>query len=221
MLYGDEDGKQLEETWQIPHQYDTLAAWTGEQWTAFLRRCVALRVLRSLPQELTPRSPTRYLVDAPTITITGKPSAALAKQIEKAEKARIKAQKAALGEAGLKAKDAELQRAKNFNDRDIPKDVLEEFGVPDVRPLHLAAPDSDPRALTPIVSARLAQVKSVTWIDVQTAVNDPLRPSTGDGPVQKHVNADGPATPFHTHFANTKVCARARLRGPPASRCPA
>lgn len=41
LLYGDDEGKQLEETWQIPHQYDTLAAWSAEQWTAFLRKCVS------------------------------------------------------------------------------------------------------------------------------------------------------------------------------------
>ena len=72
----------------------------------------------------------------PTITINGRPSAALAKKVEKAEKARIKAQKMALGEAGLKAKEEELRLAKAFNDRDIPTEVLDSFGVPDVSLSH-------------------------------------------------------------------------------------
>lgn len=98
-------------------------------------------------QQLIIRSWRRYLVDAPTITINGKPSAALAKKIEKAEKARIKAQKTALGEAGLKAKEEELRLAKAFNDRDIPKEVLDSFGVPDVSHLSEQIPHltrSDP-----------------------------------------------------------------------------
>lgn len=98
----------------------------------------------------------RYLVDAPTITIVGKPSAALAKSIEKAEKARIDAQKKALGEDGLAAKEKELQLAKDFNDRDIPREVLERFTVPDVSVLLLTLSACQPeRVLTfAVVSCR-------------------------------------------------------------------
>jgi hypothetical protein len=42
----------------------------------------------------------------------------------------------ALGEAGLKAKEEELRLAKAFNDRDIPTEVLDSFGVPDVSLSH-------------------------------------------------------------------------------------
>lgn len=45
-----------------------------------------------------------YFVSAPSITIVGKPSAALAKKLEKDEKSRIKAQRDALGESGLAEK---------------------------------------------------------------------------------------------------------------------
>lgn len=45
----------------------------------------------------------------------------------------------------------------------------------------------------------------MTWIDVQTALNDPLNATARDGAVQEHVEADGRPSPFFTHFANTKV----------------
>jgi Zn-dependent M16 (insulinase) family peptidase len=69
-------------------------------------------------------------VTAPTITIVGKPSAALAKSIVSDEKKRIAAQKEALGEQGLKVE--ELKQAQAFNEREIPREVLEGFTVPSV-----------------------------------------------------------------------------------------
>jgi Zn-dependent M16 (insulinase) family peptidase len=71
-------------------------------------------------------------VTAPTITIVGKPSAALAKSIVSDEKKRIAAQKEALGEQGLKDKVEELKQAQAFNEREIPREVLEGFTVPSV-----------------------------------------------------------------------------------------
>ena len=71
-------------------------------------------------------------MSAPSITVVGKPSAALATKIEADEKARVEAQRVELGEAGLKKKAEELKVAQTFNEREIPKEVLESFAVPSV-----------------------------------------------------------------------------------------
>lgn len=76
--------------------------------------------------------PLRYFVSAPSITVVGKPSAALAAKIEADEKVRLEAQRVELGEEGLKKKAEELKLAQTFNEREIPKEVLESFEVPSV-----------------------------------------------------------------------------------------
>lgn len=56
----------------------------------------------------------------------------MATKVEAAEKERIEEQKKLLGEEGLKKKGEELKAAKAMNDREIPKEILESFGIPDV-----------------------------------------------------------------------------------------
>lgn len=143
---------------------------------------------------------SRFFVSAPSITVVGKPSAALAKEIEKTEKARIAAQRKSLGEAGLEEKKRVLKEAQAFNEREIPKEILEEFLVPEVCGSRLVhGGDANSRI------ARPSQVKSVSWIDVETAVNDPAG-SSRSGSVQKHIDADPAKLPFFAHFSSVKVC---------------
>lgn len=89
----------------------------------------------------------RYFVSSPSITVVGKPSAALASKIEADEKLRLKAQRKELGNEGLKKKAEELKLAQTFNEREIPKEVLESFEVPSV--------SSDPTRLRRPFSSRL------------------------------------------------------------------
>lgn len=115
----------------------------------------------------------------------GKPSANLADQLEKTEKARVAAQVKALGPEGLKKAEAELEAAKAEHDRAIPKEVLTSFPVPDV--------------------------KSISWIPVES-VQEPgtgrhvqYPPSSGST-LLKHVTADGEQLPFFVQYDHVEVC---------------
>lgn len=74
----------------------------------------------------------RYLVDEPSITVIGKPSAALAEKLAKEAKEHLAATKEKLGEAGLKKKGEELDEAQKENDRPIPDEMITDFPISDV-----------------------------------------------------------------------------------------
>lgn len=156
-LYGDKDGKDMPAAFEELTTYDTLSKWTAAQWAELL---------------------DKFYASAPSITTIGKPSAKMAKDIEESEKARVAEQREKLGEAGLKAAQAELDAAKEESDRPIPPEVLTSF---------------------PIVNP-----KDITWVPVETALN----PAPGDkvqadnARVQAHVDADGPALPFQVYFSS-------------------
>ncbi len=96
-------------------EYDTLEEWSEEQWRAFLKK---------------------WLSDAHHVSILGKPSKAMAEKINADEQARVAAQKEKLGPEGLKALAKKLEDAKAFNDREIPKEMLEKWDVPGVSSIH-------------------------------------------------------------------------------------
>lgn len=114
----------------------------------------------------------------------GKPSANLAEQLEKTEKARVAAQVKALGPDGLKKAEAELDAAKAEHDRPIPTEVLTSFPVPDV--------------------------KSISWIPVES-VQEPGKgrqvqyPPSSDSGLLKHVTADGEQLPFFVQYDHVEV----------------
>ena len=74
----------------------------------------------------------RYFVSAPSLTVIGKPSAALADRIEKEEKARLEAQRKELGEEGLKKNEKVLEDAMKESNEPIPAEMLTGFPIPDV-----------------------------------------------------------------------------------------
>ena len=113
-LFGNRDGSTLRELESL-RVFDELEAWTDPQWKQCLRK---------------------WMTDAPHITILGKPSAKLSKKLETEEKARVAAQKERLGEEGLEELGKKLAEAKAENDREIPKQILEQFEVPDTSSIH-------------------------------------------------------------------------------------
>ena len=127
------------------------------------------------------------IVNQPHVVILGKPSAALAEKLEKDEKARVAAQKERLGEEGLAAAERALEAAKKEHDKEIPKDVLASFPVPDVN--------------------------SISWIPVQS-LQEPgkgegrrrLVEQSGNAELARHIQNDGQELPFFVQYDHVHVC---------------
>ncbi|KAL0951071.1 hypothetical protein HGRIS_007809 [Hohenbuehelia grisea] len=157
-LYGAEDGSELHDSMDEINQYAETRTWTSKQWTDLLQK---------------------YYIEPSSITVIGKPSSALAKKLEKDEKARTADQVKKLGPEGLKKAEKELQEAKDEHDKPIPAEILKAFPVPDV--------------------------KSIAWISVQSVQekgkgreNTPLATVPSD--LSKHVHADGSALPIFIQY---------------------
>lgn len=157
-LYGAEDGSEIEASMDEINQYAAVRGWTSKQWTDLLQK---------------------YYVDAPSVTVIGRPSASLAEKLEKDEKERTAEQIEKLGPEGLKKAAKELEEAKAEHDKPIPPDVLKEFKIPDV--------------------------KSIAWIPVQSLQQkgkgreaDVAIASGTD--LAKHINADGQELPFFVQY---------------------
>lgn len=113
----------------------------------------------------------------------------MASHLESSEKARIAAQKAALGPAGLARAKQELDEAQAEHDKPIPKEVFTSFPVPDV--------------------------KSISWIPVQSVQEagkgrvsggKPSESERGEGrEVARHVERDGEKLGFFVQYDHVKV----------------
>ena len=130
-LYGSLDGKTLTEDVMDLKYYDALSHWTSEQWTALLQR---------------------WYIDNPHVCIQGKPSAQLAKDLERNELARVEKQRERLGEQGLAEKKRKLEEAQELNDKPIPQDQIRKFKIPKISHIKFIdtlnakyVPRSDPR----------------------------------------------------------------------------
>ena len=110
-LFGKRDGSTLKADLEDLEEYHTLETWEDFQWRHYLRV---------------------WMSEAPHISVIGKPSASLPNEIESREEARIAARKERLGTEGLKDLSAKLAAAKAENDKEIPREVLEQFKVPNV-----------------------------------------------------------------------------------------
>ena len=102
------------------------------------------------------------------------------------EKVRIAKQREALGEDGLKRAEKELENAKKDHDKEIPKEILTSFPVPDV--------------------------KSIAWIPVQSVQEAGAAPGRKDAVAQKAsedlkkvIDVDGPTLPFSVQYDHVKV----------------
>ncbi|CAL1695478.1 unnamed protein product [Somion occarium] len=153
-LYGAEDGSELSTSVDEISQYNELRKWGSKEWAGLIKK---------------------YFLDTNYVVVRGKPSASMAERLEAEEKARIAAQKERLGPEGLAKVEEELQAAKKEHEKEIPKELLKSFPVPDV--------------------------KSISWIPVQS-VQKPGQGRTGrkdqvgNTELIKHVEADGSELPF-------------------------
>ncbi|KAK5007366.1 hypothetical protein LTR60_005734, partial [Cryomyces antarcticus] len=113
-LYGSRDGSDLRKNESL-EELDYLEVWTDEQWRKFL---------------------AKWLSDAHHVSILGVPSKALSQKLKSEEKARVKAQQDRLGEEGLKELERKLEAAKAENDKEIPREILEQFKIPGTDSIH-------------------------------------------------------------------------------------
>lgn len=110
-LYGPRDGSKLRKTLETLSVFDELEEWEEEDWRSLI---------------------DTWIVKPPHVSLLGKPSAALAQRIKIQEFARIEAQQARLGEAGLEEKAEKLEKAEAENNRPIPLEMIERFEIPSV-----------------------------------------------------------------------------------------
>ena len=113
-LFGNRDGSDLR-TVQTLQEYAVLEGWTETQWKEFL---------------------SKWLAKAHHVSLLMKPSGRLSAELKEAEKQRIAAQKKKLGEEGMKRLAEKLEAAKAENNKEIPREVLERFKVPDPKSIH-------------------------------------------------------------------------------------
>lgn len=113
-LFGARDGSNLRDLASL-REYDILETWSDAQWRDYLRK---------------------WISEATHVTILGKPSAKLSKKLKAEEEARVAEQKERLGEEGLKEMDKKLAQAIAENEREIPREILERFKVPDTSSIH-------------------------------------------------------------------------------------
>ena len=96
-------------------EFDVLEKWTDLQWRQLLKK---------------------WFADAPHVTVLGKPSAAMSERLKDEEESRIATRLKKLGDSGLKELEDKLAAAKAENDKEIPRKMLEKFGVPDTSSIH-------------------------------------------------------------------------------------
>lgn len=113
-LYGKRDGSTLLDVATLK-EYDVLEQWSESQWRDLIKK---------------------YISDANHVTILGVPSVKMSERIKKEEEDRVTEQKKKLGEKGLKELADKLENAKAENDKEIPKDTLENFEIPGVESIH-------------------------------------------------------------------------------------
>ena len=152
-LFGNRDGSTLRDL-ETLREYDTLEMWTDGQWRKFFRQ---------------------WISDAPHVTILGTPSAALSKKLKSDERDRVAEQKRRLGRKGLKDLENKLAQAKAENDREIPREILTSFKVPDTSSIHFIS----------TATARSGAARKMGVLD---------------NPFQKTIDEDDTDLPLFIHF---------------------
>ncbi|GAA5862491.1 hypothetical protein JCM1840_004200 [Sporobolomyces johnsonii] len=154
-VYGAADGKDLQTSLRVMSDYKTLDTWSNKEWAAVLEK---------------------FYVQAPALTVVGKPSAALAEKVRDDAKAIVEANVKKYGPEGLAELAKKIEDAQAENDKPIPPEILRDFKIPDV--------------------------EGIEWINVETARSDGVA-KEADGKenrVQKHVDADGAQLPLFVQF---------------------
>lgn len=151
-LFGNEDGSQLPESLNDAKRFKELLRWSAAQWGDLLEK---------------------YYLDANSLTVIGKPSAALADKLEKETNARVAKRVADLGEDGLKKLKDHIEDAQKANDVEVPQKILSDFKIPDV--------------------------EGIRWIDVKSA-GAGKNNGNFDNTVQEHLAKDKAELPFFMQF---------------------
>ncbi|KAF4974493.1 hypothetical protein FZEAL_8609 [Fusarium zealandicum] len=119
-LFGKRDGSTLK-TLESLEEYDVLEKWTDKEWRDFL---------------------SKWMADAPHISVLGKPSHEMATKMKKDEEARITKRKEELGAEGLSKLSERLEEAKKKNDEPIPASVIDRWSVPGTESIHFIESDT-------------------------------------------------------------------------------
>ncbi|KAL8812711.1 MAG: hypothetical protein Q9200_000821 [Gallowayella weberi] len=157
-LFADRDGSMLKEDLANLNVFDQLTSWPEDAWRELIKT---------------------WISEAHHVTILGKPSAALSEKLKSEEKARITQQKERLGPKGLEALKERLAKAKAENDKDIPKELLEQFPVPSINSIHFIE----------TTTARAGAAKKLGCLDNH---------------VQKLVDSDDAKSPLFIHFEHVQ-----------------
>ncbi|KAL8857025.1 MAG: hypothetical protein Q9178_006430 [Gyalolechia marmorata] len=157
-LFAKRDGSLLREDLANLNEFDELLAWPEDEWRRLIKT---------------------WISDAHHVTILGKPSATLSRNLKSEEKARIEAQKRKLGPEGLEALERKLAMAKAENDKDIPKELLERFPVPSTKSIHFIG----------TTTARSGAAKELGHLENK---------------VQKLVDCDDTKSPLFIHFEHVQ-----------------
>lgn len=157
-LFADRDGSMLKADLSSLKAFDELTSWPEERWQYCIKD---------------------WMSDAHHVTILGKPSMKLSKKLKSEEKARVEKQKERLGPEGLEALEKKLAEAKAENDREIPKELLEQFPVP--------------------------STKSIHFIETTTARSGAARKlGPLDNRIQRTVDSDNTELPLFIHFEHVQ-----------------
>ncbi|KAL8914625.1 MAG: hypothetical protein Q9171_000806 [Xanthocarpia ochracea] len=157
-LFAKRDGSLLREDLANLNEFDELLAWPEDEWRRLIKT---------------------WISDAHHVTILGKPSATLSRNLKSEEKARIEAQKRKLGPKGLEALERKLGMAKAENDKDIPKELLERFPVPSTKSIRFIG----------TTTARSGAAKELGHLENK---------------VQKLVDYDDTMSPLFIHFEHVQ-----------------
>ncbi|GAA5896610.1 Sdd3p [Sporobolomyces salmoneus] len=153
--YGASDGSDLAKSMKVMADYKVLEGWTAEQWASLLNK---------------------FYVDAPALTIVGKPSASLADKVRDDAKAVVDANIKKYGEDGLAKLAKKIEDAQAENDKPIPPEILRDFKIPDVN--------------------------GIDWIKVETGRSGGVAKEDGakKGRVQDHLDADAAQLPLFVQY---------------------
>ena len=122
----------------------------------------------------------RWWIDNQHVSILGKPSAQLAKDLEKNEIARIEAQKAKLGKEGLANMKRKLEQAQEENDKPIPQELIRKFKIP--------------------------RIDDIKFIDTVNAVYNPRSsPRTNRNEIERYLDLDPSDHPINLVFSHTST----------------
>lgn len=155
----NERGPSMLKDLETLRAYDRLETWADSHWRQKLRE---------------------WMSEAPHVTILGRPSAEMSKKLKVEEKDRVAARKQKLGEEGLKELERKLNQAKAENDKEIPRHLLERFGVPDTKSIH--------------------------FIDTITARSGAARKMGHlDNPIQELIDRDNRDLPLFIHFEHVQT----------------